>query len=310
MKYKQIVLGADVGGTNIKVGLFSYPKRVLITKKEVETPKANQNESLFELIFNTISELVISHGYEMSQVHGIGVAVPCPVKGGCVGKCPNLSWENMDIRDKISKYFPAHIKVEVANDANVAALGENESLETPFSNAILITLGTGVGGGIIINHKIHEGSLGMGGEIGHMFVYDEDTETCGCGSTGCLEQVCGTKGILSYAKELSLKHDTSMQFENITVKDVFDAAKSGDFVGVSVIDRVAYYIAKSASILAVSLDPEVFIIGGGISKAGQFLIEKIIFHYKKMARFNSGNIPFILAHTGNDAGIIGSAHLV
>lgn len=310
MKINQVVFGVDIGGTNIKIGLFSYPERNLIIKKEVETPKANQNESLFELIFHTINELALSSRIDMSQVLGIGVAVPCPVNGGCVGKCPNLAWDNMDIRDKIIKYFPKHIKVEVANDANAAALGENESLEKPYNNAILITLGTGVGGGIIINHKIHEGSSGMGGEIGHMFVFEGSSETCGCGSNGCFEQVCGTKGILNYAKELSLSHHTSIQIETITVKDVFDAAKQDDFVGKTVIERVAFYIAKSASILAVTLDPEVFIIGGGISKAGQFLIDLITNQYKKMARFTSGEIPFILAHTGNDAGIIGSAHLI
>ncbi len=310
MNYKKIVFGVDVGGTNVKFGLFTYPERELIIKKEVKTPQANQNELLFELIFNTINELVQSNQFEMSQVHGIGIAVPCPVKGGCVGKCPNLSWENMDIKDKVSQYFPEHVKVEVANDANAAALGENESLDNPYNNAILITLGTGVGGGIVVNHKIHEGSSGMGGEIGHMFVYEESKEVCGCGSVGCFEQVCGTKGILSYAKDLAKSQQTSINLSEITVKDVFDAAKTGDFVGKKVIDRVAYYIAKSASILAVTLDPEVFIIGGGISKAGQYLINQITIHYKKIARFTSGNIPFILAHTGNDAGIIGSAHLI
>jgi glucokinase len=143
-----------------------------------------------------------------------------------------------------------------------------------------------------------------------MKVYDGETNLCGCGSNGCLEQICGTAGILNYAKELSLTEKSIIDFKTLSVKSVFDAAKIGDALGLQVVNRVAEYMAISASILAVVLDPEVFIIGGGISRAGQFFIDLITKHYKKHARFSSYKTPFILAATGNNAGIIGAAYLI
>ena len=152
-----------------------------------------------------------------------------------------------------------------------------------IKNAVLITLGTGVGGGIIIDGNIHEGSMGYGGEIGHLRVYEENELTCGCGSKGCLEQICGTKGILDYTRQLSEKNETTIDLNRLSVKTVFDAAKDGDKIANKVIDRVAKYLAISASSLAMIIDPEVFIIGGGVSKAGSFLIDKIEKYYKSEA---------------------------
>lgn len=303
MKYS---FGIDVGGTNIKIGLFEITNFSLIEKKEVPTPRYNQAVSIFETSKKLMDELLKQHQLTYQDVHGVGFAVPCPVKNGYVVKCPNLKWETLDVISSMRSLLEPHVKVVVSNDANIAAYGENYSLEIPLQNAIFYTLGTGVGGGIIIEGKIVEGRTGAGGEIGHMPIF-EGTEICGCGRTGCLEQVCGTKAILGYAKELSTVHESSIDFKELTVKKIFDAAKDNDPVGFRVLDRVAKYIALSASILSVSLDPDVIIIGGGIAKAGQILIDQILKHYRTYARFGTVDIPFVLAKTGNDAGIIGAA---
>lgn len=304
------IVGVDVGGTNIKIGLFQKDSMQLIEKFEYKTPQVNQEHSILETIYSEITGLLARNFLSMTNLYGVGLAVPCPVKDGYVATCPNLSWKNIDLINKMEVLFPEHVKFAVSNDASIAALGENESLEIPYQNAVLFTMGTGIGGGVIIDGKIYEGSHGFGGEIGHMHVYNEDNLTCGCGSKGCLEQICGTKGILDYVRHLAQSEHTIIDLNRLSVKAVFDAAKKGDGVGIKTVERVAHHIAISASIIAMIVDPEVFIIGGGISKAGNYLIDLIEKHYKSVARFSTGKIPFILAKTGNDAGIIGAAHFI
>lgn len=298
--------GIDIGGTNIKIGFFEINNFKLIEKIEISTPREHQMYSIFDEINKNIENMMIKHDVSYNDIHGVGFAIPCPVKDGYVDKCPNLSWSKIDIVEKVKSFLPDHIKVVVSNDANIAAYGENYSLETPFQNAIFYTLGTGVGGGIIVNGQIVEGRTGSGGEIGHMQVF-EGTDVCGCGKTGCLEQVCGTKAILNYAIDLSHKYNSIIDFSNLTVKSVFDAAQKLDIIGQLVLNRVAKYIALSTSILAVSLDPDIIIIGGGVARAGEILIQNIKKYFKQYARFGTIDIPFVLAKTGNDAGIIGAA---
>lgn len=304
------IAGIDVGGTNIKMGIFSSVDMSLICKSEIKTPTLNQESEIIRQIKEEIVLLLESNNIKEVDVIGIGVAIPCPVREGYVNSCPNLSWKAFNVVEKIKEYFPNCPEVAVSNDASIAALGENESLDRPHNSAVFYTLGTGVGGGIIVDGNILEGAHGFGGEIGHMRVYEEEVDYCGCGSKGCLEQVCGTKGIFEYVKNLAKYEPTTINMEYLSVKAVFDAAKNGDSVALKTVDRVAKYIAISASIIAMILDPEVFIIGGGVSKAGQFLIDLIERHYKEEARFTSAKIPFVLAKTGNNAGIIGAAHFV
>lgn len=306
MKGMKYTYGIDIGGTNIKIGLFRIDEFKMIDKAEIPTPKGDHAVSIFQEVFNLICQLIDKNALSFNDVHGVGLAIPCPVKNGYVEKCPNLSWQQLDIIHHMKRLLPQHIKVVVSNDANIAAYGENYSLETPFQNAILYTLGTGVGGGIIVNGQIVEGRTGSGGEIGHMPIF-EGTEVCGCGHTGCLEQVCGTKAILSYARELSTQYESIIDFSHLTVKSIFDAEKLNDPIGHLVVDRVAKHMALSASMLAVSLDPDIFIIGGGIARAGQGLIDRIREYYSHYARFGTKDVPFVLAKTGNDAGIIGAA---
>ncbi|MBU1093125.1 MAG: ROK family protein [Firmicutes bacterium] len=305
------VYGIDVGGTNIKFGLFLLPEMHLAHTYETETPVVDQQTSIFNKIIESITQINNEYNINFDDILGIGIAIPCPVKNDYVEHCPNLNWEDMNVSNELRKHLPKHVSVAVSNDATIAALGESQSFDKPYNSVVFYTLGTGVGGGIIIDGKILEGNTGFGGEIGHMWVSNEETDiTCGCGSKGCLEQVCGTAAIFRYVKELSKDEKTSIDIKYLTVKNVFDAAKAGDSVGLKVVNRVAEYVAISASILAVVVDPEVFIIGGGISRAGGFLLDLIVDHYKKHARFSTYKIPFILAKTGNSAGLIGAAHLI
>lgn len=303
---KNYTFGIDIGGTNIKMGLFKITRFELIEKIEIPTPKIDHATTIFDAVIHLANELLDKHEMTYDDILGFGFAIPCPVKHGYVEVCPNLHWRNIDVIQAMQNRVPDHVKVVVSNDANIAAYGENESLDIPHNNAIFYTLGTGVGGGIIVEGEIIEGRTGAGGEIGHMPIF-ETSEICGCGKSGCLEQVCGTKAILNQARKLIPYHQTILNSEHLTVKSIFDAAKHNDFVGLRVIDEMGKYIGLSASILAVSLDPDVIIIGGGIAKAGDILLDSIKKHYHQYARFNTINVPIVLAKTGNDAGIIGAA---
>lgn len=307
---EKYIFGIDVGGTNIKIGVFNYDSVKNIKKFEVKTSKSKEISTILFDIKKFISEYVVENNINWNQVVGIGLGVPCPVKNGYVEKCANLSVNETNLIDELRRIFPGHITFAVGNDATLAALGENQSLAKPYDNAVLITLGTGVGGGIIVNGQLVEGSSGFGGEIGHIKVYDELVETCGCGSKGCLEQICGTAAIIKYAKKAIIGKKTILNLETLNVKRIFDAAKMGDEVGLETVNRVAKYLGIAASILAITVEPDVFIIGGGISKAGPFFTNLVQKYFRENARFSTGKIPFQIAITGNDAGMIGSALLV
>lgn len=305
---KKYIYGVDVGGTNIKIGLFSISSKKMIFKTEIETPKNNQQESILTAIVDKLKTINSSQGISMDDVNGLGVTVPCPIKDGFVSNCANIDMCNINLIDELNDLLPKHIIIKVGNDATLAAVGENNSLKKPYENAVLITLGTGVGGGIIINSKIIEGKSGFGGEIGHIKVFDTN-KTCGCGKKGCLEQICGSNAIIEYTKELLLKEKSELLGINFTVKDIFDAAKKDDRVALETTNRVAKYLALAMANIAVTIEPEVFIIGGGVSKAGDFLLNLIKKQYREIARFSTGDIPIILATTGNDAGMIGAFYL-
>lgn len=304
----QYIYGVDVGGTFIKIGLFSIDKSILILKKEVPTPKDDHVKTIFDTIYQEMNRMNASENISMDDVFGIGLAIPCPTKNGYVSTCANLDFCEFDLVENFHQILPDHIVVKVGNDATLAALGENKSLIKPYDSAVLFTLGTGVGGGIILNSQIIEGKTGLGGEVGHIKVFETD-EVCGCGAHGCLEQVCGTKGILDFAAKQKQQIGSILN-DQFTVKDVFDAAKAKDQAAINTVNRVAEHLAIAAVNLAITIEPDVFIIGGGISKAGNYLLDLIETYYKKHSRFNTGDIPFLLATTGNDAGMIGAFHYV
>ena len=307
---RKYVYGIDVGGTTIKMGLFDFDDMNIIDSYEIPTPTSENGIFILKKINDSILECNKRNKIDSKDLIGIGIDVPCPIKNGYVESCANLHLDDIDLIAEMNKLVDSHVKVAIANDATIAAYGENASLEKPYRNAVLITLGTGVGGGVILDGDIVEGATGFGGEIGHIRVYDEEDKVCGCGSKGCLEQICGTKGILDFAIEQLKSKKSILNKNQLTVKSIFDAAKENDEVALLTVHRVAKHIGIAASIISMIVEPEVYIIGGGVSKAGSFLIDLIERYYRENARFSTGKIPFKLAHTGNDAGMIGSAMLV
>lgn len=307
---KKYVYGIDIGGTTIKMGLFDFDNMEMLDSYEIPTPTLENGSFILKKIYESILECNKRHNIASKDLVGVGMDVPCPIKNGYVESCANLHLDDIDLVAEMNKYVDSHVVVAIANDATIAAYGENASLENPYKNAVLITLGTGVGGGIILDGDIVEGATGFGGEIGHIRVYEEKEKVCGCGSKGCLEQICGTKGILEFTQEQLKKNKSILDKNNLTVKSIFDAAKHNDEVALLTVHRVAKHIGIAASIISMVVEPEVYIIGGGVSKAGSFFINLIERYYRENARFSTGKIPFKLAQTGNDAGMIGSALLV
>ena len=226
---------------------------------------------------------------------------------------PNLHLRNIPLKEILEEKLQKNVLVN--NDANVAALGEAwAGAGRGISDCVCYTLGTGVGGGIIINGKIVEGSRGMAGELGHMsIVPDLEAIQCGCGKMGCLETVSSATGIIRMAKDAVERGDrTSLSFvPEIMAKDVFDAAKAGDEVAMRIVNRAAFYLGKSMAAVAVVLNPQRFIIGGGVSKAGEFLFEQIREVFQKMTpEIAQEGVEIVPAILGNDAGIVGAAGLI
>lgn len=308
---KKYVYGIDVGGTNIKIGLFLVESFKKIDVKEIQTPLTNQRSAIFDEIINGITYINKANDITLDNLIGIGIAVPCPTVECVTGICPNVDLSNLNIANEITKRLDKKVLVTASNDANMAALGEFKRIGKAYNNAVFYTLGTGVGGGVIIDGKIIEGIDGTAGELGHMLVGRvNDEDICGCGKSGCLEQIAGTKGMLKQVKHFTRYNKSLLEKDTITIKDIFDAAKMGDKVANDVVDIAMDALARSASILAVTINPDVFIIGGGIANAGSFLIDKLTSAYKSYARFSTDKTPFVLAKLKNDAGIYGAARYI
>ncbi|WII37798.1 ROK family glucokinase [Paenibacillus thiaminolyticus] len=310
---EQIYVGVDLGGTAIKVGICNTEGRLLQTF-EGPTEVAKGPDTVIDNIENYIRRIVEESPYDWSQVAGIGAGVAgfTNVKEGVILLAPNVGFKDVPIRALLEARLGKPVKID--NDANVAALGEAWSgAGKGIDNCVCYTLGTGVGGGIIINGKIVQGFSGMAGELGHIAVIpDLEAIQCGCGKMGCLETVSSATGIIRMAKDAVERGDrTSLSLlEDIAAKDVFDAAKAGDEVAVRIISRAAFYLGKSMAAVAVTLNPERFIIGGGLSKAGEFLFEQIRETFKKLSPEPvTRGVSIVPAELGNDAGMIGAAGL-
>ena len=246
------------------------------------------------------------------DVEGIGVGVPGPVlEDGSVSVCVNLGWGQVQVADELSS--KTGLPVKVGNDANVAALGEMwQGGGKGYTGVVMVTLGTGVGGGIIHNGKIIPGANGAGGEIGHITVNTEEKDTCGCGRHGCLEQYASATGVVRLAKRALAKatEKTVLNADTVTAKDVWDAVKEGDPVALQVAEQFGKYLGEGLAIVADVINPEAFVIGGGVSKAGEVLLSYIEKNYTKTVFHASRDVKFTLATLGNDAGIYGAAKLV
>lgn len=308
-----IYIGVDLGGTAIKVGLCDAQGKLLHTY-EGPTGASGGPQAVVDNIGNYVKQLVEESSYDWEQVAGIGAGTPgfLNIKEGIVEMSPNLRWDHVPFKQMLEDQLGKPVRIN--NDANVAALGEVWSgAGAGLQNVVCYTLGTGVGGGIIINGKIYEGFNGMAGELGHMQVVpDLEAVQCGCGQMGCVETVSSATGIVRMANDAVERGDrTSLSLlDEITAKDVFDAAKSGDEVALRIVNRAAHYLGKTMATIAVVLNPQRFIVGGGVSKAGDLLFEAIRENFRKYTPAAcQKNVDIVPAILGNNAGIVGAAGL-
>lgn len=306
---KKYVFGVDIGGTTVKLGLFDTDGNVL-DKWEIPTRTENDGSRILPDIADSIQEKM--QQIDADAVIGVGVGAPGPVDGqGIVHRAVNLGWGTFSIKETLENLL--HMPVMAGNDANVAALGEMwMGGGRGYKDLVVVTLGTGVGGGIIINGKMLTGAVGAGGEIGHIHVDDTEEEACGCGNKGCLEQYASATGITRLAKRMLAASEQSSVLRNgeISAKTVFDAVKTGDALALQIAEQFGTYLGNGLAAVAGVVNPEAFVIGGGVSKAGEILIDYIQPHYKKNVFHGSRDTKFVLATLGNDAGIYGAAKLI
>ena len=307
-------IGVDVGGTSVKIGLFEEDGR-LLKKWEVRTRKEENGKNILPDVAASIRQVLKEEGISFDQIKGAGMGVPGPVlPDGSVEICVNLGWHNVNPQKELSAMLE-NIPVRSGNDANVAALGEMwQGGGKGYRDIVMITLGTGVGGGVILNQKIVSGSHGLAGEIGHIHVRDEEQEHCNCGGMGCLEQVASATGIAREARRTMASCDTPSLLreygDRVTAKNVLDAAKAGDALADQVVEVVCRYLGLALAQASMMVDPEIFVIGGGVSKAGQYLIDRIYGHYDYFTPISKNKAKIGLATLGNDAGIYGAARLI
>lgn len=302
--------GVDIGGTTVKMGLFEETGAVL-EKWEIVTNTADEGKAILPDIAASIANKIVERQLSREDIVGVGAGIPAPVtEDGIVNGSANLGWKYKEVRSELEAL--TGLKAKVGNDANVAALGEMwKGAGAGQTNMIMVTLGTGDGGGIIVGGKVVTGSNGAGGEIGHICVNYEETESCGCGSKGCLEQYSSATGIVRMAKKKLEKtsEKTVLVKETVTAKDVFDAVKAGDAVAIEVAEDFGRYLGYALANIAALTDPSVIVIGGGVSKAGEILLTFVEKAFEER-RFFANHVAFTLATLGNDAGIYGAAKLV
>ena len=310
---KKYCFGIDVGGTTVKMGLFTTEGE-LLDKWEIPTRKEDGGAYILNDVAASVEAKLAEKNIEKEDVAGAGIGVPGPtLDTGYVSICVNLGWKDKNPANELSELLS--IPVKAGNDANVAALGEMwKGGGEGYLDVVLLTLGTGVGGGIIINGEIAPSHRGVGGELGHITVNPDEEATCNCGNHGCLEQYALATGVVRIAKKLlaASKEESSLRtLETVTAKDVFDAAKAGDHLAVEAVEVLGKYLGLVVANVALTVDPDVFVIGGGVSKAGQVLIDVIIKYYHKFAKIIGDNkAKVVLAKLGNDAGIYGAARMV
>ena len=308
MKY---CFGVDIGGTTVKIGLFSAEGDIL-EKWEIKTYTENEGEAILPDTAASILKKMEEKEIEKEQVAGIGIGIPAPVNAqGIVKNTANLGWGYKEVKKELQSLLG--MKVEVGNDANVAALGEMWlGGGQGQKNMIMVTLGTGVGGGVIIDGNVVVGENGAGGEIGHICVNMMEQDSCGCGKKGCLEQYASATGISKLAKKRleNCKENTILQKDNMSAKAVFDAVKENDKIAIEIAEEFGRYLGYAMANLAVVVDPAVIVIGGGVSKAGGVLLPFVEGPFKEKSFFANEDTKFTLATLGNDAGICGAAKLI
>jgi glucokinase len=313
MIMKKYAFGVDLGGTTVKIGLFETEGR-LIDTWEIPTRTEQNGEMILPDIAKSLKEKMSEQGISADEVEGIGMGVPGPIsQEGMVLKCVNLGWGVFNVEKEL--YSLTGLKVKAGNDANVAALGEMwQGGGKGYQNIVMITLGTGVGGGIILDGKILHGLHGAAGEIGHMPMSDDETDTCGCGKKGCLEQYTSANGVTRVTAKYLAAHPEEesvlRSVETLNSKEIFDAAREGDALALKMVEETGKMLGKALANISCVVDPEAFVIGGGMAKAGDILIEAIRKHYVKYAFHAARETLFKQATLGNLAGIYGGVKMV
>ena len=308
MKYG---FGVDLGGTTVKIAYFDETGNIL-EKWEIPTVTEGSGSRILPDIAASIRQFVEGNNLAETAILGIGIGVPGPVDGkGVVNKCVNLGWGVFNIAEELSRLtgFP----VKAGNDANVAALGEYwKGGGQGCENMVFVTLGTGVGGGIVIGGQLLHGSHGSGAEIGHMVLNPRETIACNCGKYGCVEQYCSATGIARLAREYLAANETPSclrTLEAVTAKDIFDAGKNGDSGAQAILEQYYDYMGQFLGSLCSAVDPEVVVLGGGVSKAGQVLLDGVEKAFHKYVFHAASGCKFALASLFNDAGAYGAFKL-
>ena len=303
--------GIDVGGTTVKLAFFDETG-LMLDKWEIPTNTENNGEHILPDIADSVKNYLNKNDIASESILGLGIGVPGPVNGkGVVNKSINLGCGVFNIAETLSDLtgFP----VKAGNDANVAALGEFwKGGGAGCENMVFVTLGTGVGGGIVIGGNLLHGSHGSGAEIGHMVLNPTETIPCNCGKFGCVEQYCSATGIARLAREYLAVYadDSSLRtVANIAAKDVFDAAKSGDAAAKEILNKFYDYMGQFLGSLCSAVDPEVVVLGGGVSKAGQVLLDGVEESFHKYVFHAASGAKFALASLFNDAGAYGAFKL-
>ena len=306
------VFGVDIGGTTVKLGLFDINGN-LLDKWEIPTRIENSGTNILPDIAASVRNKMSEKNIGREDVAGVGVGAPGPVDGeGIIHKAVNLGWDEMNLKKELSVLLNG-MRVEGGNDADVAALGEMwKGGGQGHKDLVAVTLGTGVGGGIIIGGRIMTGANGSGGEIGHIHLEDQEIEACGCGNYGCLEQYASATGItrIAHRKLQTSDKDSVLRQGEVSAKTVFDAVKAGDALAIEIAQQFGDYLGKGLAVIASIVNPEIFVIGGGVSKAGEVLFEYIRPAFEKTVFHACRDTRFALATLGNDSGIYGAAKMV
>ena len=312
---KEYAFGIDLGGTTAKIGLFTT-SGALLEKWEVATDTSHAGEHILENLAAAVLGKMKEKSIQPEQVEGVGIGVPGPVLDSSIVPivCANLGgWGERNVSAQLSGLLNG-LKVLVGNDANVAALGEIwMGAAKGAKNAVMVTLGTGVGGGVVVNGKVIDGVHGAGGEIGHITVNRHETAVCGCGKRGCLEQYSSATGVVRCMKKLLDENpDTPcvLRGTEFAAKDVFDAARNGDALAAREVDEMSDTLGMALANIASTVDPEAFLVGGGVARAGDVLFTPLNKHFQEYAFKSCRETPIKQASLGNDAGIYGAVRLI
>ena len=309
----QYCFGIDIGGTSVKIGLFAETGEIL-ERWEISTKKGDDPAELLSDVKASLENCKAERQINKDDILGIGMTAPGPVTAdGVLQNAVNIGWGSVKLAEKAEQVIGIS-PVRVGNDARVAALGEAAfGAGKGVESMLMVTLGTGIGGGVVLNGRILTGMSGVAGEIGHMTMDPYETEICGCGKKGCLEQYASATGMVRVAEQfLKERTDASVlrRVKRITAKELWDAAKAGDSLADEITDFVCGRLGAAIANAVYLVDTEMVVIGGGVSAAGEFLLEKVEKAYNERVFAHSRNKKFALAKLGNDAGIMGAAAMI